>query len=226
MGIIIEKYAANKSYDKQFNSMDHFATDADGRLVPKEGETFEIMPLESLSIAAFICVKNYYQPNPFTSPEMRWEVGFSQSRVSFFTPDSRTVLGKTVTEAGKATLGFFYYSDLRSVSLGAANEPGGPYVSMVFTIQTTPLVQVPSGVRVHGSIQNLQAFVTMLTARLLESYCEMSAQLSLDIRELGDFFAEASAFNFMQGAQTDYFINAEKNAVRVTKQQPNSPMFS
>lgn len=225
MGIIIEKFATGREHKHHTVDTDHFSLDASGRLVPRQGEVFETMPLGSLFVVAFTSAGNLYQQNPHTADKMRWEVGFSQSRVSFFSPDVSSMFGGVATKSNEVTQGFYDYTDLRSISLGSANEPGGPYVSMVFAIRTIRIGQIPTGVRVHGSTENLHAFATMLSARMLESYKKMDSLVGLDTKELEQFFVEVNGFDFYQGEQTDYFISAEKNVIHITQQRPNRPFF-
>lgn len=220
MGITIEKYKAHSSYEKHANKSDNFSTDAAGRLIPHKGEVFETMPLGELAVIAYVNLGKIYQQNPYTTPGMRWEVGFSASRVSFFSPDTDLVLGGMTERAGSATLGFFYYHDLRSLSLGSAREEAGPYISMVFAIQQNHLAQIPVGVRVHGDIQALVAFGTMLSARLCEEYISLSATLGYDTHELEGFFNEVNNFDFIHGEQTDLFISAKANTLKVTRYRP------
>lgn len=220
MGIVIEKYKVDTAYERHPSHHDNFKTDATGRLLPFPGEFFEIMPLGSLTVIAFVNVGKSYQQNPYTTPGMRWEVGFSAERVSFYSPDTDLVLGGIAERPGLMTMGFYYYHELRSLSLGSMREASGPYVSMVFSIQATPFSPVSVGVRVHGTPQNLGIFATMLAARLIESYSQMSSQLALDTRDLARFFDEISGFDYNLGKQTDLFISATQNTLHVTRDQP------
>lgn len=220
MGIVIDKYKTEHTYDKHANISDNFSTDKDGRLIPQAGESFEIMPLGSLEVIAYVNVGKLYQQNPYTSPGMRWEVSFSENRVSFYSPDTDLALSGIAERSDAVTMGFYYYSELRSLSLGSMREPGGAYVSMVFSIQAHSFAQIPVGVRVQGSPQNLTAFATILAARLLKSYEQLGQALALDLRELGSFFEEASGFNYHMGEQTDLFISAEGNTMHITRTRP------
>lgn len=222
MGIVIDKYKASHTYDRQPSAADNFATDAQTRLVPAEGEQFEIMPLGSLGVVAYVNVGDTYRQNPYTTPGMRWEVGFSEKRVSFYSPDTDLVIGGIAERAGTATMGFYYYNDLRSLSLGSAREEGGPYVSMVFVVQNNSFAQIPVGVRVHGTPVYLHAFATMLAARFIESYKQLSGLVNLNMSDVGGFFGGVDGFSYEYGQQTDYFINAEDNTLRIQK---NTPAF-
>lgn len=220
MGIVIEKYKAGNAYSRHSSQSDNFKTDATGRLLAHPGEVFEIMPLGSLTVIAFVNVGKTYQQNPYTTPGMRWEVGFSAERVSFYSPDTDLVLGGIAERPGAMTMGFYYYHELRSLSLGSMREASGPYVSMVFSIQATPFSPILVGVRVHGTQHHLGIFATMLAARLIESYSQMSSKLSLDTRELERFFEEISGFDYNLGNQTDLFISATENTLHVTRDRP------
>lgn len=220
MGIVIDTYKSERIYDKHPNAADDFETSASGRLVPLNGEHFERMPLGNLGVLAYLIIGSAYQQNPYTTQNMSWEVGFSQSRVSFFSPDTDLVLGGVARRPGQATMGFYYYNELRSLSLGSAREQGGPYVSMVFVIQVNPYSQIPLGVRVHGTAHNLQAFATLLAARTLEHYGHLSSVLQLDTHELEAFFVTVEGFDYQAGLQTDLFINADKNSLRIVCNQP------
>ena len=225
MGIIIEKYSTEREYKQRHFESDHFSLDASGRLVPRPGEVFETMPLGSLFVVAFASAGNLYQQNPHTVDKMRWEVGFSQSRVSFFSPDVSGLFGGVTTRPKEVTQGFYEFTDLRSISLGSVKERGGPYVSMVFAVRTIQIGQIPTGVRVHGTSENLHVFATMLSARVLESYKRMDALTGLDVRELEQFFIELNGYDFFTGEQTDYFLSAQKNVMRVSQQRPNRPFL-
>ena len=217
MGTIIERCKTNTVYKGRADAADDFATDVTGRLIPCEGEVFEIMPLGSLDLLSFINIGSSYQRNPDTIEGMRWEVGFSKGRVSFFSPDCSKHYSNAAKRASRATLGFYYYHELRSLSLGSVASEGGPYVSMVFVIKVNWFSQIPMGVRVHGTPEVLHAFVTLLAARLIERYDCICSDYGVDARALGVFFEEANAFDFEVGLQTDLFISAQGNTVRVSK---------
>jgi len=217
MGVIIERCRTNAAYKGRTHAADSFATDATGRLVAQEGESFETMPLGSLDLLSFINVGSSYQRNPETAAGMQWEIGFSDRRVSFFSPDSSKQFKNAAKQASHVTLGFYYYHELRSISLASAQSEGGPYVSMVFTTRLNWIAQIPMGVRVHGSPEALRIFATALVARLLEHYDQICSTLGVDGRELKTLLDEVNAFDFDMSVQTDLFINAQGNNVLVSK---------
>ncbi len=222
MGIVIDTLRGGIEHSKHAHSADNFITDAAGRLIPHQGETFEVMPYGSLAVVAYVNAGKSYQQNPYTVKGMRWEIGFSKSRVFFYSPDTSLLFGGIAERPGHATLGFYYYSDLRSLSLGSAREQGGPYVSMVFVVQVNPYAQIPVGVRVHGTPQNLHAFATMLAARLVENYGQVGSILDLDMSQLSSFFCDVNSFDYHTGAQTDLFISAASNTLCVTRSRPQT----
>jgi len=216
MGILIEKYKPGTTYKGRAHAADGFTTDTTGHLIPLEGEVFETLPLGSLNLIAFVSLGSSYQRNPDTTDDMLWEIGFSDRRVSFFSPNCAKQSNSSSRKAGNVTLGFYYYNELRSLSLGSIASEGGPYVSMVFVIKLNWFSQIPLGVRVHGAPEVLRVFALMLGSRLIKSYDLVCSSLGVDARELGDFFEEINTFNFSTGRQTDLFINAQGNTVRVT----------
>lgn len=220
MGIVIDKYKASHTYNQQAIAADNFATDANTRLIPAPGETFEIMPIGNVGIIAYVNVGNTYRQNPYTTPGMRWEVGFSEKRVSFYSPDTDLVVGGIAERPGIATLGFYHYHELRSLSLGSSLEEGGPYVSMVFVVQNNLMSQIPVGVRVHGYPAGLHAFATVLAARFIESYQQLSPVLDINMSDVGGFFGGIDGYNYETGQQTDFFISAEANTLRIKRSTP------
>lgn len=217
MGIIIEVRKADEEYGRHASAADDFATDEAGRLVPHHNEAFEFMPPGSLGMLSYTASENIYQQNPFTEEGMRWEIGFSQERISFFSPDSNLLPEGIAERDGQATLGFFHYSDFRSLALGSAREFDGPYVSMAFVVLAAPQTQIPVGVRVHGATDVLYTFATMLSDRLVMYYENMSKILDLDTRELKGFVKEAGKFDYLKGVQTDLYILADSNRLRVIR---------
>ncbi|MCL2807295.1 MAG: hypothetical protein FWD27_03905 [Coriobacteriia bacterium] len=217
MGTLIERRKVATAYKGRTHAADGFATDATGRLTPHAGEAFEILPLGCLDLYAFISMGSTYQRNPSTAEGMRWEIGFSDKRVSFFSPDCAKQYSSAAKQASYATSGFYYYPELRSLSLGSLRSEGGSYVSMVFVIKNSRLGQLPMGVRVHGVPGSLHAFVMMLVTRLMQNYDHISSRLGVDARELASLFTEVQGYDFETGSQTDLFINAQGNAVRVVK---------
>ena len=175
------------------------------------------MPLGSLDLLSFINVGSSYQRNPETAEGMQWEIGFSDRRVSFFSPDCSKHFSNEAKKASHVTLGFYYYHELRSISLASTQSEGGPYVSLVFTTKLNWLSQIPMGVRVHGSAEALRVFSTALVARLLEHYDEICSTLGVDGRELKTLLNEVNNFDFGMSLQTDLFINAQGNTVLVSK---------
>lgn len=220
MGIAIEKYKTQCGYGGHPSAADDFTTRPDGRIVAAQGEVFESMPLGSLGVVAFASLGNSYRQNPYTAENMRWEIGFSASRISFFSPDTSALIGGMAERPSQVTLGFYYYNELRSLSLGTVRDPGGPYVSMVFVIQATPTVSMPVGVRVHGTPENVHVFATMLAARFVEHYTLLSSGLQIDTSALGRFFEDINSFNYYTGMQTDCFITAAGNRLDIRKNTP------
>lgn len=217
MGIIIERCKTNASYKGRSHKADAYATDATGRLVPHAGEIFETMPLGCLDLLSFITVGSANQRNPETVEGMQWEIGFSDKRVSFFSPDSAKLLKSSAKRARHATLGFYYYHELRSLSLGSNRNEDGPFVSLIFVIRFNWFSQIPMRVRVTGPLETLRIFATALTARLLEYYDELGSRLGVEARELKILFEEVTTFDFLSSVQTDLFINAQENSVRVSR---------
>lgn len=215
MGIAIARFKTNSHHDGHANAADDFATGADGRLLPLPQESFELMPLGSLDVLSFSIIGQRYSQNPSTVLGMLWEVGFSKQRLSFFSPETTALLSGVRRRPRQSTLGFYYYNELRSLSLGSIKEPGGAYVSMIFAIQATADVVVPLGVRVHGQPGKLKAFATLLTARCTQYYDRLRARLKLDLSALGQLFEVACAFDFLTSAQVDLFITAAKNTINV-----------
>jgi len=217
MGVMIERCKTNSAYRGRTHAADAFATDGTGRLVPHRGEVFETMPLGSLDLLAFVNMGSAYQRNPETAEGMQWEIGFSDKRVSFFSPDCAKHFNNAAKNANHVTLGFYYYHELRSLSLASAKSEGGPYVSMVYTSKFNWLAQIPMGVRLHGKPEPLRIFATALVARLLEHYDQICSSLGVDARELKTLLDEVNAFDFDTGTQTDLFLSAKGNMVHVTK---------
>ena len=215
MGIAIAKFKHYSQNHGHVSQGDDFATDMAGRLLPAAGESFETMPLGSLAVLAFSRIGQRYNQNPYAAPAMPWEIGFSQRRLSFFSPQTNALFGGVKQRPGQSTLGFNYYNELRSLSLVAAENPGGPYVSTVFVIQATAHMNLPLGVRLHGALTNLRAFSTMLAARFLECYAQLSAQLGLNISALSELFERVDAFDFEHDDQVDLFVVAEGNSLSI-----------
>jgi hypothetical protein len=215
MGIAIAKVKRNSQYHGHANPLADFATDASARLVPDAGESFELMPTGSLDVLAFSRLGNHYNQNPYAAPGMRWEIGFSNQRLSLFSPQTNTLLGGVNQREGQATLGFNYYIELHSLSLVPVQDVGGPYVSMVFIIQATPKTKLPLGIRMHGEPVNLSAFATMLAVRFIECFSNLGATHGLDISPIGKLFELTSGFDFTRDAQTDLFIVAGGSTLEI-----------
>ena len=217
MGTIIERCKFSAVYKGRAHEADGFATDNTGRLIPQEGESFETMPLGCLDLVSFVNIGSSYRRNPETTEGMKWEIGFSEKRISFFSPDNSKQSSRSSKKTSHATLGFYFYHELRSLSLASAESKGGPYVSMVFVIKVNRFSQIPMGVRVHGTPEVLHIFATALVARLMEHYDQICSCLGVDARELKTLFGEVEAFDFQSGIQTDLFISAMNDTVRVSK---------
>ncbi|MDR2672193.1 MAG: hypothetical protein LBC35_02645 [Coriobacteriales bacterium] len=213
MGIAIAKFKFDSTSSGHVSVKDDFATDANGRLLPAAHETFEYMPLGSLDVLAFTSIGSRYNQNPYTMPGMRWETGFSDDRVVFFSPQTNAILGGIKERSGQSTMGFYYYNELRSLSLAAARDVGGPYASMVFIIQATKVAVLPIGVRVHGTATNLRAFTTMLVARFTACFERLRATIGLDTGAIEPLFEQVNGFDFGNGIQTDFFITATENTM-------------
>ena len=222
MGLIIDTWKMGTEYDKNANSVEDFATDETGRLVPRSGEVFEIMPLGSLDVLAFVRVKDTFHQNNHTRLGMQWEIGFSEERISFFSPDTTTPLGGFSKRQGHVTMGFNYFNELRSISLGSAQEEGGPYISLVFMVDASHQAQVPVGVRMHGQPQNLHIFATVFAAHVVKAYSLMAAELNVDISDLNTFFDCVNGYDYAQGRQTDLYISATQNKLEVSEDWPLS----
>ncbi|MDR1089339.1 MAG: hypothetical protein LBL23_08750 [Coriobacteriales bacterium] len=220
MGIVIESRKANREYGNHAAQADDFATDAAGHLLPHEGESFETMPLGSVELTAYLAVGKAYRQNPYTFEGMRWEIGFSPSRVCFYSPDTNTILGGVAERADIATMGFYYYTELRSLSLGNVSEPGGAYVSLLFHIWATAKVSMQIGVRVYGEPAQLHVFATLFIARLVEGYAALGPGLGFDSGEAERLFTIVNGFNYESGAQTDLFLVAEENRLRLLVNLP------
>lgn len=221
MGIVIDTHKTDHTYSYNPREADNFITDSEGRISLRPGELLETMPLGSLGVIAYINVGNAYKQNPYTTKNMRWEVSFSESRVIFFSPDTDFAFGGVAERQGNVTLGFYDYSELRSLSLGSAREQNGPYVSLVFNIQDSPVSQIPVGVRMTGSPQNLGVFATMLVARLIESYERLNLKLSVDTSGLRQLFEGVSSYDYSLGEQIDFFIGAKENSLCISQNIPN-----
>ena len=211
MGIIIDKCKTDHVYGKQPGAGDGYVTDETGRLVPERGEVFEVMPLGSLVLLAYLNMANSYRQIPYIAQGMRWETGFSQTRLYFFSPDTNQLLGGIADRGGTATLGFYYYEDLCSLSLGSAFAIGGPYVSMVFSVQGNIKSQMLLGIRVHATPQHLHAFATMLAARVVESSRQSGTINGSTESILGSFFEAVNSYDYHTGAQTDLFLDNLQN---------------
>ncbi|MDR1358919.1 MAG: hypothetical protein LBJ48_06160 [Coriobacteriales bacterium] len=211
MGIVINTCKAGAEYARHAHAADNFATDASGRLVPHSNEYFDVMGLGSLDVIAYLDVAGIYRQNPHTMPGMRWEVGFSDGRVSFYSPDTNALFGGLAERPGRSTMGFYYYTELRSLSLASLKDPGGPYVSLVFAIWATAASPIHIGVRVHGAPASLHAFATLLVARCIEGFAALSPALVFDSSDAQRLFETVNGFDYATGIQTDLFLVAREN---------------